>query len=67
LQDNSTLESLNLWNNKIGDNGAAALAKALEVLYTCFLANSAFKIHAWRHGFCVAPHFSRNSGVQQPL
>ena len=67
LQDNNTLESLNLCDNNIGDKGAAALAKALEVLYTCFfVANSAFKMHAWRHGCCIFPHLSRNSAVQQP-
>ena len=68
LQDNNTLETLYLQDNNIGDKGAAALAKALEVLYTCFfVANSAFKMHAWRHGCCMFPHVSRNSAVQQPL
>jgi hypothetical protein len=67
LQDNNTLESLDLNNNNIGNKGAVALAEALEVLYTCFLANSAFKIHAWRHGCCIFPHVSHTSVVQQPL
>ena len=63
LQDNNTLEALNLYENKIGDTGAAALAKALEVVCTCVLANFAFKIHAWRHGCCIFPDFSRNSAA----
>jgi hypothetical protein len=67
FQDNDTLETLILLGNNIGDKGAAALAKALGVLYTCFfVANSAFKMHAWRHGCCIFPHLSRNSAVQQP-
>ena len=40
LQDNNTLETLDLEDNNIGDKddeGAVALAKAFEVLYTCFL------------------------------
>ena len=37
LQDNNTLETLILLGNNIGDKAAAALAKALEVLDTCFL------------------------------
>ena len=35
LQENKTLQSLNLSNNNIGDDGAAAISEALTVRPTC--------------------------------
>ena len=35
LQENKTLQSLNLENNKFGDKGATAIAEALTVRPTC--------------------------------
>jgi hypothetical protein len=42
LQKNTSLQKLDLWDNKIGDEGASAIAEALKVDFSAFSAGDMF-------------------------